>query len=60
MGATKPRRREVNRPPRRSRPRAVGKSQVHYNLNATSTKLLQGEPLRVISQKVDLRGRTLH
>lgn len=41
------------------RPRAVGKSQVHHNLYPTSTKLLEGEPLRVVSHKVDLRGRTL-
>ena len=41
------------------RPRAVGKSQIHHNLYPTSTKLLEGEPLRVVSHKVDLRGRTL-
>jgi hypothetical protein len=41
------------------RPWAVGKSQIHHNLYLTSTKLLEGEPLRVVSHKVDLGGRTL-
>ncbi|MGH8569738.1 MAG: metal-dependent hydrolase, partial [Gammaproteobacteria bacterium] len=41
------------------RPRALGKSQVHHNLYPTSTKLHAGEPLRVVSQKVDMRGRSL-
>lgn len=38
---------------------AVGKSQVHHNLYPTSTKLLESELLRVVSHKVDMRGRTL-
>jgi len=41
------------------RSHAVGKSQAHHNLYPTSTKLLEGEPLRVVAHKVDLRGRTL-
>lgn len=32
-------------------PRAVGKSQVHHNLYPTRAKLIQGEPLRVVSHK---------
>ena len=40
------------------RSHAVGKSQVHHNFYPTSAKLLEGEPLRVVSHKVDLRGRT--
>jgi hypothetical protein len=34
-------------------------SQVHHNLYPLSIKLLEGEPLRVVSHKVDVRGRTL-
>jgi inner membrane protein len=45
--------------PHRRRPRVIGKSQVHHNLYPTSTKLLEGEPLRVVSHKMDLRGCTL-
>lgn len=41
------------------RPRAVGKSQVHHNLYPTTAKLIEGEPMRVISHKVDMRGRSL-
>lgn len=41
------------------RPRAVGTSPIHHNLYPTSTKLIEGEPLRVVYHKVDLRGRTL-
>jgi inner membrane protein len=41
------------------RPRAVGKSPVHHNLYPTTTKLLAGEPLRVVAHKVDLRDRSL-
>ena len=41
------------------RPHAVGKPQAHHNLYPTSTKLLDGDRLRVVSQKVDIRGRTL-
>jgi inner membrane protein len=41
------------------KPRAVGESQVHHNLYPTSSKLIEGEPLRVVSHKVDMRGRSL-
>ncbi len=41
------------------RPRAVGHSQVHHNLYPTSAKLIEGAPLRVVSHKVDMRGRSL-
>jgi hypothetical protein len=40
-------------------PRAVRKSPVHHNLYPISTKRLEGEPLRVVSHKVDMRGRAL-
>jgi hypothetical protein len=42
-----------------SKPRAVGKSQVHHNLYLTSAKLIEGEPLEVVSYKVDMRGKHL-
>jgi inner membrane protein len=41
------------------RPRAVGESQVHHNLYPTSAKLIEGEPLEVVSYKVDMRGKHL-
>jgi hypothetical protein len=34
-------------------------SQVHHNLYPLSIKLLEREPLRVVSHKGDMRGRTL-
>jgi inner membrane protein len=40
-------------------PRAVGHSQVHHNLYPTSAKLIEGEPLRVVSHRGDMRGRSL-
>jgi inner membrane protein len=42
-----------------SKPRAVGKSQVHHNLYPTTAKLIEGKPLRVVSHKVDMEGRSL-
>jgi len=39
--------------------RAVGKSQMHHNLYPTETVLIKGEPLRVISQRVNMKGRSL-
>ena len=39
--------------------RSVGKSQMHHNLFPTEAVLLTGEPLRVISQRVDMKGRSL-
>jgi inner membrane protein len=41
------------------KPRAVGESQVHHNLHPTSARLIEGEPLEVVSYKVDMRGRHL-
>jgi hypothetical protein len=37
----------------------VGESQVHYNLHPTSAKLIEGEPLEVVSYKVNMRGKHL-
>jgi inner membrane protein len=39
--------------------RAVGEPQVHHNLHPTSAKLIEGEPLEVVSYKVDMRGKQL-
>ena len=39
--------------------RSVGKSQLHHNLYPIDAVLIQGEPLRVISQRVDMKGRSL-
>jgi inner membrane protein len=41
------------------KPRAVGESQVHHNLHPTSAKLIEGEPLEVVSYKVNMRGKHL-
>jgi inner membrane protein len=41
------------------KPRAVGESQVHHNLHPISAKLIEGEPLEVMSYKVDMRGKHL-
>ena len=38
---------------------AVGPSQAHHNLHPFQTRLLQGEPLRVVAERVNLRGHTL-
>jgi len=40
-------------------PRAVGKSQAQHNLLPVSARLIQGEPLRVVAERVDMAGRTL-
>ena len=40
-------------------PRAVGKSQQHHNLLPISARLIEGEPLRGQSVKVEMRGRSL-
>jgi inner membrane protein len=42
-----------------SKPRAVGESQVHHNLYPTSAKLIEGEGLKVVSYKVEMRGKHL-
>lgn len=39
--------------------RSVGKSQMQHNLYPVDTVLIKGEPLRVISQRVDMQGRSL-
>lgn len=39
--------------------RAVGASETAHNLYPISAKLIKGEPLQVISQRVDMRGRNL-
>jgi inner membrane protein len=39
--------------------RAVGESQTSDNIFPTHAELVQGEPLRVISQRVNMRGRAL-
>jgi inner membrane protein len=41
------------------KPRAVGKSQVYSNLYPLTARLIEGEPLRVQSEKVEMKGRTL-
>jgi len=40
-------------------PRAVGLSQVNHNLYPTHAELVKGEPLRVVAQRVNMRGRSL-
>ncbi len=39
--------------------RAVGESPERHNLYPTHAELITGEPLRVVSHRVDLRGRSL-
>jgi len=41
------------------RPRAVGKSEAHHNLLPISARLIEGEPLKVQSVRVEMKGRTL-
>lgn len=41
------------------RPKAVGESQISHNLYPTKARLIEGEPLQVISQRVDMQGRPL-
>ncbi len=41
------------------KPRAVGKSETHHDLLPMSARLIEGEPLRVQSVKVEMQGRTL-
>ena len=40
-------------------PRAVGKSEAHHNLLPIAARLIQGEPLRVVAERVELRGHSL-
>ncbi len=39
--------------------RAVGVSPAHHNLYPLQARLIQGEPLRVVAERVDMAGRTL-
>ena len=39
--------------------RAVGPSPTHHNLYPLKARLLTGEPLRVVAERVELRGHTL-
>ena len=39
--------------------RAVGPSQTHHNLYPLKARLIQGQPLRVVAERVELRGHTL-
>jgi inner membrane protein len=41
------------------KPRAVGESQVNHDLYPLHARLIEGPPLTVVSEKVDMRGRTL-
>jgi len=40
-------------------PRAVGKSAAYHNLLPVSARLIEGEPLRVVAERVNMTGRTL-
>ena len=39
--------------------RAVGPSQTHHNLYPLKARLIQGEPLRVVAERVAMAGHTL-
>ena len=39
--------------------RAVGPSPTHHNLYPLKARLIEGEPLRVMAERVGLRGHTL-
>ena len=41
------------------KPRAVGKSQQQHNLLPISARLIEGEPLRVQAERVEMKGRSL-
>ncbi|HOW74670.1 MAG TPA: hypothetical protein P5102_11820 [Candidatus Competibacteraceae bacterium] len=40
-------------------PRAVGQSEAQHNLLPIAARLIQGEPLRVVAERVDLQGHML-
>ena len=40
-------------------PRAVGKSEAQHNLLPIAARLIEGEPLRVVAERVDMSGHTL-
>ena len=44
---------------RDGQPRAVGKSEAQHHLLPVAARLIQGEPLRVVAERVELRGHTL-
>ena len=39
--------------------RAVGKSEAHHNLLPIAARLIEGEPLQVVAERVDMRGHSL-
>jgi inner membrane protein len=39
--------------------RAVGKSEAHHNLLPIAARLIEGEPLRVVAERVAMQGHTL-
>jgi len=41
------------------KPRAVGESERHHNLYPLHSRLIEGEPLQVLSERIDMRGRSL-
>ena len=41
------------------RPRAVGKSEAQHNLLPISARLIEGEPLRAVAQRVNMAGHSL-
>ena len=40
-------------------PRAVGKSESYHNLLPISARIIEGEPLRVQSERIEMKGRSL-
>jgi len=40
-------------------PRAVGKSEAHHNLLPVAARLIEGEPLRVVAERVTMAGHSL-
>ncbi len=40
-------------------PRAVGKSEAQHHLLPVAARLIQGEPLRVVAERVAMQGQTL-
>ena len=40
-------------------PRAVGQSEAHHNLLPVAARLIEGEPLRVVAERVAMQGHTL-
>ena len=40
-------------------PRAVGQSEAQHNLLPVAARLIEGEPLRVVAERVDMAGHTL-